>query len=526
MRIIFLTLLSLISFSAIAKADFVMPSGAPSVMVTEYNRVVTLINDYKEQLTALESGSEEYIRIAETLTDLSSRQQDLEDIASSSDYDFNTDLLSDEVKAEYEKILEEIAKRKIDLLDANSPTNIVNIGKELSLLEGAKSQLFINNGDGYIPFDVNTIDAQTSSSVEPRWLFTKFISTLQDHTYTFVVNRVYSDLAAETDSLFKIFVGFWLLWTIINVFFLAQPVNFLNIFIQLILIAIASTMLSETGKDLFVEYFYDPVVGSFYYLSNFFMERATSGLGLNHLEGLRFDAALLELEKLFQATFDISGFLMDNMKSGVLDIGGILKGCFFSLVFITSVACLIFLFCAYWSYAIFALHVLLALTPIMIVLGVFKKTRVYFFKWLSGVINYLSIPVILSISMGITIFILNDYYTTLIESTAQKIAKGNKISTEDSDNIMNIILICFLSFLLHLRVGEISAFLTNGISNGLSSTWALGMMAAQNTVNFARQSPQMMGQALGNARSAAQGLGRATDGAASAMNNILNKTPR
>jgi uncharacterized protein (DUF2062 family) len=511
MRVFSLLILTLIFMPNLAFAAFVMPQGAPQIAVSEHSKQYDIVEGYKEQITLLDEDSAEYTDALSSLTDALDRLDAIEDLISNSGFEENADRFEEDDYKDFQALQEDIFMTELQILDASDPLELSNLGKKLEFHVGERTT-FLEIRDSENPaFDFSDIEREggsTSAPPEARRFFSNFISSLQKHVYTFVVVHVYTDLAKETGFLFKVFAGFWLLWVIVNTFFMQAQTNPSHIVVQFILMCAASFMLSSEGVGVFVEYFYNPITSMFYYLSNFFMEKATVGLPSASSSGMRFDSALLELEKLFNVSFEMSAHILDNTMSSRWDVSGFFKGLFISTVFVGAVSALVFLFCAYWSYAIFALHVLLAVTPIMMMLGVFKKTRQYTFKWFSGCVNYLMIPVVLSISMGITIMILNEYYTSLINDTADTVLSGSKIQDEDKENIFNIILICFLSFLVHLRVGEISAFLTGGLSNGLSSTWALGMMAVGKGLDIAKNTPRA---AMGAGQAGAKGIAKGAE---------------
>tara|TARA_B100001146_G_scaffold102400_1_gene90686 strand:- start:441 stop:2006 length:1566 start_codon:yes stop_codon:yes gene_type:complete len=301
-----------------------------------------------------------------------------------------------------------------------------------------------------------------------------FIQNLQYHTFDFVSEKIYEDLAAQTNTLFIFFVSVWLLYVITAFFILQNQLSPQQILFQLFLILIASTILTSGGKELFINYFYSPLLSSFYGLADFFIAKATSTGG--GAGGTDFAGALKRIEDLFSAVRDTSNYMIDNTSTWSWTKK--IKIFAFSWVFTVSAAALLFLFTAYWAYSLFALHVLLAFTPLFVALACFKMTRQYTFKWFSGIINYLTIPVVLSVSMGITISVIGEY-VDFTGDVADNLIENDNVNGGAQSTLFSVFLITILSFLVHLRVGEIAAFLTGGVSSGLSSSWSLGIMAAQ-----------------------------------------------
>lgn len=329
--------------------------------------------------------------------------------------------------------------------------------------------------------DVNFIretfntDARSAAAHMNDSFFVGFIEKLTKHVYTFVVKMIYEDLVAELDKIFFVFTTCWFVWNATK--FAFGQAKIVDIFLQFLLIIFASSFMSQGGASFFINYFYNPLFSAFFGLSDFMISKAMNVGEVGHeTEKKVFLSGISQLENLWKAAAQITDSLEKNVPS--LDIGKSIKMFVYGMLIKGGFLALTLLFCCYWSYAIFALHVFLALSPLMFMLAVFKTTRQYFQKWFSAVINYLTIPVILSISMGLTISIINTEMQYLVNEVAPQVAEGGgELSASDQHSFRSLILMCAISFLVHLRVGEMAAFLTGGVSAGLSSSWSLGAMA-------------------------------------------------
>ena len=340
--------------------------------------------------------------------------------------------------------------------------------------------LALSVGSAYAQVDLNQYDNLSSLPSENQvgndgWLISSFITGIQTHTYNFV-KSTYGELSGITHGYFIFFVSVWFIYTVIKMFFLQAQTPPLNVGMQFFLILIASTLLTTGGAGAFFSLFYEPIMEASVKMSSFFMTKATNGDG-------NFSHAIAQLENLFANSIDIALYLIESVDG--FDIAGFLKAVFLGLVLISSVAGLVFLFAAYWSYSIFAIHILFALTPFMIAMYPFKALRQYPEKWFAGVINYAVIPIVLSISMGITIMISQQEVSEYLAAGGVEFTEGgNADAGEAGASITFIILVSMLSFLVHLRVGDIASHLTGGISTGLSSTWNMGINTMANVNNL------------------------------------------
>lgn len=326
--------------------------------------------------------------------------------------------------------------------------------------------------------DLDTFDGQgeSNSGGSQGWIVSDFIDFLTGHTYNFV-RSTYGELAAKAHNYYVFFVGVWFIYVIVTVTYFRVQANPFNLVGQLLLIIIVSSLLTTGGGGAFFSYFYDPLMTASSDLANFFMGKATGG------GGDTFSGAMVKLENMFKNSSKIAIFIVEEAPSPWRSVGGFIKAIFMALCLIVVTTGLVFLFAAYWSYAIFALHILFAITPIALCLYPFKATRSWTMKWFSGILNYLFIPVLLSISMGITISIFASQVEGYLSSEMPDIvAGGNELGADTSYSILFLMLTSALSFLVHLRIGDIAAHLTGGISTGLSNTWSAAISAGANSV--------------------------------------------
>jgi len=494
-------------------------STTPSYILDEYKENVVQYTRLLGDLAEAEEGTGAYNAIQEEMAALSLENSALHEIvneyAVSGDLG-NTSLSEDEAK-KYDALRDEYIQAAYDnLINETSDSNLDEIKTSINEVLSNASTISQNNETATSSEELDLDeydDLNRADDGASDWFVSSFITTLKYHLYNFVMNRVFDDLAQETHTFFRLCVAVWLVWTILAATFLKAKVNYMTILMQTIIIMACSTFLSVGGRAVFEEYFYLPALSLFFGLADFFMEKATSASSC--ASAVSFDGALGKLEQLLASSWVLSDYISEHAPSWWSNPMGFIKAAIFSGLFLLTVGALIFLFAAYWGYAIFAVHVLFALTPIMACLACFKTTRPYAFRWLSGVINYLSIPVILSISMGMTLSIYDSVLGDFMNETAGKIADGGASASEsDMDNIVHIFFITLLSFLIHLRVGEISAHLTNGVSTGLSSTWSLGIMAASQVKDLAGTSLRYTDHQVAGTAS------KVSSGASSAVSNI------
>ena len=500
-KIMHLTLLFLIlissSYAQAQIREYIpnAPSYAPSDVTNQYNAYVREYRQWEGRV--IDFGAEkypEYVRERDAAWEQLQSYSDAVFDQTVENIEANQSLSSSERGALIERIQDHMNNVHAQYLAVNDLQEQLATQASKESLSAIEELLQASQSVNNLFDDLNT-DLNASSlsfgQYQSGGIVTEFIRELEISLYNFVVKKIYEPLAEESHVFFVVGVTIWVSYLIISFFFLNKKHDPLKILVTFFKIMLASLFLSRGGNVFFVEYFYEPLVGTFYNLANFFTAHTSNEL-LSDSDN-QFGSAVIQLEQLQQSAGEISKKIQENAPNFLTNAGRFMQMVAFTYIFQISIFLLLFLFAAYWSYSVFALHVLLAMTPIMVALWAFSTTRQYTFKWFSGIINYLTIPVVLAISMGFTLSQLGDEVNILLQDTAPTIIEGgNTITEEHETNIIKIIFICFLSFLVHLRVGEISAFLTGGVSSGLSSTWALGATGVKAGMDLVTSAPRVM----------------------------------
>jgi type IV secretory pathway VirB6-like protein len=123
-------------------------------------------------------------------------------------------------------------------------------------------------------------------------------------------------------------------------------------------------------------------------------------------------------------------------------------------------------------YGIFAFYIYAILGPIALMCCTMKKTRFIFWSWVRQMLNYLLIPIITSIIMGITVSVLDMSANVIAEMDLANDGVFNK-------QIGLAFLIGCISLFFHLKAPELSNGLSGGQAGGIGGFYAgLGALAA------------------------------------------------
>ncbi len=298
-----------------------------------------------------------------------------------------------------------------------------------------------------------------------------------------VWDKMYPNLVKPVQKILRTLAVLWLVFYALNSYF-GQPLNYGLIIKQLAVITLLYYFLG-TEKNVVISWTYDWLITTFYGFSawalNIFSDNTStiSFLKLDNGDSLtQVYSAINSIEAMMRKILEFSGVIYDYYSEGITNIAGVFKGGLLAVVLILVFGFYLLYFTFIFAYALFALHVYFALMPIMLAFYPFKVTRPTFNQWIKSVFNYLTIPVLASIALGITTYFMND--------SIYKMTRYLDLKEDATGALMEIyiplILVGFIGYMILLRVGDMASHLTGGASTGLGADFSRTMNMFANTV--------------------------------------------
>lgn len=355
---------------------------------------------------------------------------------------------------------------------------------KLKTVQSRNEETITNFENGGFSGTVKTVDTSD-------FFLSKLMNSIYVKLSDYVFNRVFPALSELLQLPFILFTTLWLVW--VGYSLMMGKVQDINTYVkQVLLIALINTFLSAGAVNLFVDWIVTPLVFTGFNLSEWFLAQASDSLPkLTGGDATTF-GALSYLEYIFARAIGLASFLWNTITDGGFTdyFAKVIKAAF---VWITMVATFFFLMISYafmYIYSVFAMFVLLALSPIYLLFFAFDKTRGLTLAWFKGMVNYVLIPVVASVALALTVFVLEETWKPFEAYSAAISGMTPDVSLSDVDaqgefewyQLAAVIVVGVVSWVLALRVGDICAFLTGGISTNLGALYQESIATLGKTV--------------------------------------------
>jgi hypothetical protein len=215
-----------------------------------------------------------------------------------------------------------------------------------------------------------------------------------------------------------------------------------------------------SNYGLFSSFFVEPMVESTKSLMGIFVSLTTTS-------GDPLESMFLTMDSKFALVFQ-------SVSVAVGDAGFFSEAAMWFVTFFLAVlyGFLYIVFTTLVIYGLFAFYVYAVLAPVAIMFGTMSKTRFIFWAWFRQVCNYLLVPVITSIIMGITVHVLDMSANIIADMNIEEDGVFNK-------QIGITYLIGFVSLFFHLKAPELANGLSGGQASGVGGFFGgMGAMAA------------------------------------------------
>lgn len=461
MRIILLILcvLAPIPVSAQQISINALPENTPQNVVNQY---IKLDNIRK---SAEASGDKNTARRAQSGIDLL-----IENAAA-----IDQSLLNDMTPTQQAAYNDQITLRNETLIRGTE--DILNEG---TLSENTNSKLIIQERDGLVKergdnlptLGSNNPLTNAGKSLPKDSLLTNIVATIIESAETIVFDSLYPALG---ESLMGLYIVFMTLWIIFFGYKMARgmEVEPMKVVIQFMAFAFVGVVLGDGGGAFVKGWILDPLQGASLGLAGLVVTSATD---INS-DMPAYLGALVFLEDLFFQSIDLADLIFSTMVESA-SLGGkivaALVGGFFWVYIVFNFTFLTVVYAFMFIYAILALYLFLSFAPLYLVFAAFPSTRSMAMSWLRGVINYLSIPTIAAFSLALFMGIMKVMWDDVISGVGgldgvevrESSGEGGAFPWYD---LIGVLIVVKLSYVMALRVGEISAFLTGGLTNNLGS---------------------------------------------------------
>jgi type IV secretory pathway VirB6-like protein len=489
MRLIFsLFLLFLFSFSSYAQTGNVsLPSSTPSDIVELYKGLEDCSVNCEDPSNGFARQAMQYLE-----EEVWSYDANLANVLNDIDSVFYASALNDFYNQIGNAALEIASSGRVS---DQTLTDINDIESKLKTVQARNEETITNFENGGFSGASKTVDTTD-------FFLSKLMNSIYVKLSDYVFNKVFPALSDLLQLPFILFTTLWLVW--VGYSLMMGKARDINIYVkQVLLIALINTFLSSGAVNLFVDWIVTPLVYTGFNLSEWFLAQASESLPkLTGNEASTF-GALSYLEYIFARAIGMASFLWNTITDGGFTdyFAKVIKA---SFVWLTIVATFFFLMISYafmYIYSVFAMFVLLGLSPIYLLFFAFDKTRGLTLTWLKGLINYILIPVVASIALALTVFVLEETWRPFEEYSAAISGMTPDVSLDDMAGsgefewyqLAAVIVVGVVSWVLALRVGDICAFLTGGISTNLGALYQESVATLGKTV------------ALGTAATAASG---------------------
>jgi type IV secretion system protein VirB6 len=190
--------------------------------------------------------------------------------------------------------------------------------------------------------------------------------------------------------------------------------------------------------------------------------------------------------------------IMDPSQTINLFVEEVVESIFLAIVFVIAAfsACVGFVI---YVFALFALDVVLALTPIAIACSLFAQTRWIFQGWLSQLLNYVLLMVVVAIITGMIIGLNTSIMTDLPGGSISASALGGAVSADTSGTAVamgstgevivaccSIAIVYILGTLFFFQAPAIASGIVGGAASGGHNFLAVGANQIMGRMNRAR----------------------------------------
>jgi len=308
---------------------------------------------------------------------------------------------------------------------------------------------------------------------------------------------IFTDLANILKTPFEIGVTLWIMFIGAKIFF-GKEVDWGSFLQKLAIITLISTFVFTNNGRLFFDWIMNPLTDTFFGLSTWFLQEATTGIDQSVAAGAQFKifAGTIIVESMFSKAINIGEYIW-KVESG-LSLSAIFKAGLMFLVFVGGFTCLLLKFAQNFAYSLFSLIVFFSLSPLMLCFYAFSTTRPVCITWFRGLINALAMPVMTSLAIGICLnMMLRDWMEFEGILTAQMQGSGDAAASFPMIKFIDLSGIVWISYLILIRIDDVTAFLTGGISPNLtnivlqfSNTLANSITAGIQVAKFSRVKAQ------------------------------------
>jgi type IV secretory pathway VirB6-like protein len=300
------------------------------------------------------------------------------------------------------------------------------------------------------------------------------VSNLYMQLTKIITKVIYDDLATLVKPLFSVFASLWLISKVLQIISNA-PVTLTQLTKGLFVIFIGYSFTNQGGY-LFVNWFYNPLVNTFFDFSGWMLQKTSHDTDLSEAllvldsGGNKLTYAITVIEARVRDVFTFAGIVYDYYSETGSMIVGALKGGVLALGLLFIFFFLLLYFTFLIAYSLFAMHVYFAWTPLAIIFFVFPVSRGVSKQWLKGILNYLTLPLVAATAMGITSFILSGAMQDM-----QGLLKAGTEAQEALENgfpielYLTLLFTGFISFFVHIRASEMASHLTGGTTSGVGS---------------------------------------------------------
>ena len=310
----------------------------------------------------------------------------------------------------------------------------------------------------------------------------QFLDRMSKQLIRVVRDVIFDDLAQVLRTPFTIMLTLWLMFVAVSMVRGVQVVP-MDMAMKFGLILIISTLTFSGGGAVFFDWVFHPVYNTFFSLAAFILDTTTYGAAsamTSDVVSNKHFAGVVIVEERLKDALSWGALIFEAETESIIDVSGAVKGAGLYLITVGAFLLLWITFSGLMAYSVFASMVLFAMSPLMMIFYVFKTTKGITISWVRGLFNYLMIPVIAAFSMGLTLNILMQSWMDF-EAIMTQIEGGADIDFPKKD-LYALLLMTLLSFLIHMRIPDITASITGGSSHGLGNTVANSMTAVSTGV--------------------------------------------